>query len=154
MGLNIADLKISSSAFDPHGRIPERHTGDGDDVSPELSISGVPDGTQQLALICHDPDAPLPHGFTHWVAYGIPADTSEIEEGGGGSFVEGANDMGNQGYNGPAPPDGHGVHHYYFWVYALDTEIDAEPGLSRAELLSRIEDHVIEQARVVGTYEH
>ena len=153
MGLNIADLKISSSAFDPHGRIPDRHTEAGEDISPELSWSGVPQGTRQLALVCHDPDAPLPLGFTHWVVYGIPPDTSGIEEGGGGSFTEGGNDFGNSGWNGPAPPEGHGVHHYYFWLYALDSEVDTEPGLSRAELLERIGDHVIEQARVVGTYE-
>lgn len=153
MGLNIGELEISSSAFEPHGRIPDRHTDAGEDVSPELSWSGAPDGTKQLAVICHDPDAPLPHGFAHWVVYEIPADTWGIPEGGGSSFVEGENDNGNQGWNGPAPPEGHGVHHYYFWVYALDTEIDAEPGLSRAELLERIGDHVIEQARVVGTCE-
>src|SRR5918997_4436610 len=153
MGLNIADLEISSSAFEPHGPIPDRHTTTGEDVSPELSSSGVPEGTRQLALVCHDPDAPLPDGFTHWVVYGIPADTSGIEEGGGGSFVEGENSFGNQGYGGPAPPEGHGPHHYYFWIYALDTEVDADPGLSRAELPERIGDHVIEQARVVGTYE-
>ena len=153
MGLNIADLKISSSAFEPHDRIPDRHTSAGEDVSPELSWSGVPEGTRQLALVCPDPDAPLPHGFTHWVVYGIAADASGIPEGGGGSFVEGGNDFGNQGWNGPAPPEGHGVHHYYFWLYALDVEIDAEPGLGRAELLERIADHVIEQARVVGTWE-
>ncbi len=153
MGLNIADLKITSSAFEPHGRIPDRHTDAGEDVSPEISWSGVPEGTQQLALVCHDPDAPLPHGFTHWVVYGISPDTSGIPEGGGGSFAEGGNDFGNQGWNGPSPPEGHGPHHYYFWVYALDTEVDAEPGFSRAELLERIGDHVIEQARLVGTYE-
>ena len=153
MGLNIADLQITSSAFEPHGRIPDRHTDAGEDVSPELSWSGVPDGTRQLALICHDPDAPLPHGFTHWVVYGIPPETSGIPEGGGGSFMEGGNDFGNTGWNGPSPPEGHGAHHYYFWIYALDTEVDGEPGLARAELLERIADHVIEQARVVGTYE-
>jgi Raf kinase inhibitor-like YbhB/YbcL family protein len=153
MGLNIADLQVTSSAFEPHGRIPDRHTDAGEDVSPEVSWSGVPDGTRQLALICHDPDAPLPHGFTHWVVYGIPPDTSGIPEGGGSTFMEGGNDMGNQGWNGPSPPEGHGAHHYYFWLYALDTEVDAEPGLARVELLERIADHVIEQARVVGTYE-
>lgn len=153
MGLNIADLEISSSAFGPHERIPDRHTTEGEDVSPELSWSGVPEGTRQLALICHDPDAPLPHGFTHWVLYGVPPDTSGIPEGGGSDFVEGVNDGGNQGYNGPAPPPGHGVHHYYFWLYALDTEVDDGPGLTRLDLLERIGDHVIEQARVVGTYE-
>lgn len=150
MGLNIADLAISSSAFEPGGTIPDRHTGAAEDISPEISWSGVPEGTRQLALICHDPDAPLPHGWTHWVVCGIPADATGIPEGGGGAFSEGQNDFGNPGWNGPAPPPGHGLHHYYFWLYALDTEVD-ESGLSRAELLDRIGDHVIEQARVIGT---
>jgi Raf kinase inhibitor-like YbhB/YbcL family protein len=153
MGLNIQDLEISSPAFDAGGRIPTRHARDGDDVSPELRWSGVPDGTAQLAVVCHDPDAPLPHGFTHWVVYGIPADASGIEEGGGGRYTEGENDFGEQGYGGPMPPEGHGTHHYYFWVYALDTEVDAAPGLTREDLLDRIGDHIIEQNRVVGTYE-
>ena len=152
MSINIRDLKIESPAFGGHGEIPARHTGEGDDVSPELSWSGVPDGTRQLALVCHDPDAPLPHGFTHWVVYGIPADAGGIPEGGGGQFTEGTNDFGNQGYNGPMPPEGHGTHHYYFWVYALSTKIDAGPGMSRAELLDAIGDQVIEQARTIGTY--
>ena len=153
MGLNIADLKISSSAFEPHGRFPDRHTTESEDVSPELSWEGVPDGTKQLALICHDPDAPLPHGFTHWVVYGIAADATGIPEGGDDGYVEGANDAGGEGWSGPAPPPGHGQHHYYFWIYALDTELDCEPGLARLELLNRIGDHVIEQARMVGTYD-
>ena len=153
MPLNIQDLAISSSAFAGGNHIPTRHTGEGDDVSPQLSISGVPDGTQELAIICHDPDAPLPHGFTHWVCYGIPVDVTEIPEGGGGSFNEGSNDMGNTGYNGPMPPEGHGVHHYYFWVYALDAQLDLPAGKSRSELLDAMADHIIEQARIVGTYE-
>jgi Raf kinase inhibitor-like YbhB/YbcL family protein len=153
MGLNIKDLEIASPAFGSGGRIPTKHTGDGEDVSPHVQWSGVPEGTRQLALICHDPDAPLPHGFTHWVVSGIAPDVTEIPEGGGGKFAEGRNDFGNTGYNGPLPPEGHGPHNYYFWIYALDTEVDAEPGLSRAQLLDRIEDHVIEQARLVGTYE-
>jgi Raf kinase inhibitor-like YbhB/YbcL family protein len=151
--LNIADLEVSSTAFDPHGTMPDRHTDAGENVSPELSWHGVPDGTRQLALVCHDPDAPLPDGFAHWVVYGIPADATGIPEGGDAQLVEGRNDFGDRGWNGPAPPEGHGVHHYYFWLYALDTEIDAEADLTRAELLDRIRDHVIEQARVIGTCE-
>jgi phosphatidylethanolamine-binding protein (PEBP) family uncharacterized protein len=85
------------------------------------------------------------------VAYGIPADTTELPEG-GGDVVARTNSLGNQRYNGPAPPPGHGVHHYYFWFYALDDDLAREPGLDRRALLDRIEDHVIEQARVVGTY--
>jgi Raf kinase inhibitor-like YbhB/YbcL family protein len=152
MGLNIKDLAIRSTAFEPEGPIPTRHTGEAEDVSPALEWSGVPEGTRQLALICHDPDAPLPHGWTHWVVYGIPADATGIPEGGGDAFTQGETDFGSQGYGGPMPPPGHGIHHYYFWLYALDTELDAEPGLTRAELLDRIDGHVIEQARVKGTY--
>ena len=153
MPLNIKDLALSSSAFAPEGAIPTKHTGEGDDVSPQLTVSGVPEGTQQLAIICHDPDAPLPHGFTHWTCYGIPADVTEIPEGGGGDYAEGPNDFGNTGYNGPMPPEGHGMHHYYFWVYALDAALEIGPGLSRAELLEQMAGHIIEQARLVGTYE-
>jgi Raf kinase inhibitor-like YbhB/YbcL family protein len=150
--LNIGALKLESDAFDAHGRIPARHAGDGDDAAPALSWSGVPDGTQSFAIVAHDPDAPLVDGFTHWLAYGIPGDASSLPEG-GGEVVEGRNSFGNTTYNGPAPPPGHGPHHYYFWIYALDTDLGLEPGLERRELLDRIEDHVIEQARIVGTYE-
>ena len=150
--LNVQDLKLRSSAFDNHKRIPEQHTGDGDDVAPALEWSGVPDGTRSFAVVVHDPDAPLVDGFTHWVAYNIPGDAAGLPEG-GGDATAGQNSFGNAGYNGPAPPPGHGPHHYYFWVYALDDDLGLEPGLDRRALLERIEDHVIEQARLVGTFE-
>lgn len=153
MPLNIKDLTITSPAFDAEGAIPRKYAKDGDDVSPPVEWSGVPEGTRQLALICHDPDAPLPDGFAHWVVYGIPPSASGIPEGGGGQYTQGRNDYGDQGYGGPQPPEGHGRHHYYFWIYALDTEIDAEPGLNRRELLDRISEHIVEQNRLVGTYE-
>ena len=151
--LNVADLQVSSPAFAGHGRIPERHTGDGEDVSPVLRWTGVPEGTRTFAVVAHDPDAPLVDGFTHWVLYGIPGDVRALEEG-TGDFLAGMNSFGAKGYKGPAPPPGHGPHHYYFWVYALDDDIGLQPGLDRRALLERIEDHVIEQARLVGVYEH
>jgi Raf kinase inhibitor-like YbhB/YbcL family protein len=153
MGLNLGDLTIVSSDFDNLAAIPSRCAKDGDDQSPNLRWSGAPEGTREFALICHDPDAPLPQGWTHWVLYGIPASVTELESGAGGKYVEGRSDYGEQGWGGPQPPPGHGVHHYYFWVYALDTELGAEPGLTRAQLLERIDGHVLEQARLVGTYE-
>jgi len=151
--LNVADLKVRSPAFDGHSRIPDKHTSNGDGIAPPLEWSGVPDGTKSFAVVVHDPDAPLVDGFTHWVAYNIPADTTSLPEGGGG-VTEGTNSMGNTGYNGPAPPPGHGTHHYYFWLYALDDDVTLEPGLDRRALLEQIEDHVIEQARLVGTFSH
>jgi Raf kinase inhibitor-like YbhB/YbcL family protein len=88
MATNIRDLKLDSPAFGHHGEIPARHSGEGEDLAPEMRWSGVPAGTRQLALVCHDPDAPLPEGFTHWLVYGIPPDAGGIPEG-GGRFTEG-----------------------------------------------------------------
>ena len=149
--LNVADLRLRSPAFEGHGRIPPKHAGDGEDVAPPLEWSGVPDGTQAFAVVMHYPDAPLVDGFTHWVAYNIPGDAGGVPEG-GGEDTHGVNSMGNEGYMGPAPPPNHGSHHYYFWVYALDDDLGLEPGLDRRSLIDKIEDHVIEQARLVGTY--
>lgn len=151
--VNLGELTIDATGFDHGGPIPDRHTAEGDDVSPELRIANIPEGTRSLAVLCHDPDAPLTDGFTHWVVCGIDADVDVIPEGATDPFTHGSNDFGSIGYGGPAPPPGHGRHHYYFHVYALDTDIDAEPGITRAELLAKIDDHIIEQARVVGTYE-
>ena len=151
--LNVADLKVTSPAFHHHERIPDKHSTDGEDVAPALQWTGVPAGTRGFAIVVHDPDAPLVDGFTHWVAYNIPGDATGLPEG-GGDAVSGLNSMGNTRYNGPAPPPGHGTHHYYVWVYALDEDIELPPELDRRGLLHRIEDHVIEQARLVGTFSH
>jgi hypothetical protein len=149
--LKVADLTISSPAFETHGRIPDRHASTGEDLAPELRWSGAPSGTKAFAVVVHDPDAPLVDGFTHWVAYGIAGDATGLPEGGGDARA-GTNSFGEQRYNGPAPPEGHGTHHYYFWVYALDEDLDLEPGLERRALLERIASHVIEQARLIGTF--
>ena len=152
MGLNIRDLSVSSPAFGSGGQIPDRFANDKGNDQPEMRISGVPDGTVELAIICHDPDAPLPFGFTHWTLYGIPPDTRVIPENGEAGFRVGRNDFGSAGYGGPQPPGGHGPHHYYFWVFALDTVVDGEP--SRNEFLETYGDHIIEQNRLVGIYEN
>ena len=147
----VENFEISSPAFGSHERIPDKHTSNGEDISPEISWSGVPEGTKSFAVVVHDPDAPMVEGWSHWVAYNIPGDATGLAEG-EKPPTEGENRDGNVKYNGPAPPPGHDTHHYYFWVYALDEELDLEPGLLRAELLAEIEDHVLEQARYVGTY--
>jgi Raf kinase inhibitor-like YbhB/YbcL family protein len=153
MKLNIQDLRITSSVFEPLTRIPDRYTSTGENISPPVTWTGIPANTQQLALICHDPDAPLARGFTHWLIYGIPTTVNAIAQGGGTEFTQGKNSMDRLGYTGPAPPSGHGVHHYYFWLYALDTVLDLPSGLNREQLLDAIDTHIIEQARVVGIYE-
>lgn len=156
MGFALSDLKLTSPSFQHLGPIPKKHTGEGDDVSPALSWSKLPDGTASLALICHDPDAPLltpagAYGFVHWVLYNIPAAVAELPEGVQG-FTSGVSSFGKAGYGGPMPPEGHGVHHYYFWLLALDRELNLASGLSLQDLLAKIEPHVIGMNRLVGTY--
>jgi Raf kinase inhibitor-like YbhB/YbcL family protein len=154
MSLKLGNLKITSTAFGPRGLIPKRNGGDGGNVSPALEWSGAPKGTKEFALVSFDPDAPLPHGFVHWVAYGIPASVTKLSEGqAANAYTAGVNGTGKPGYMGPYPPNGHGIHHYYFWVYALDDTLKLKPGLNLEQLLDSIAPHILEQARVVGLYE-
>lgn len=156
MGFALADIKISSSAFQPGGAIPEKYTGEGEDVSPDLKWDSLPEGTRSVAVFCHDPDAPLAkpgsYGFTHWLLYNLAPDNNELPEH-TGLGTEGGNDFGKKGYNGPMPPEGHGVHHYYFWVVALDRNLELKPGLSLEEFLQETEPHIIGMNRMIGTYE-
>lgn len=155
MGFALSEMQLSSKAFEAGGSIPTEHTGEGEDASPEMEWSGVPDGTRSFALICHDPDAPLvkpgTYGFVHWVLYGIPGSATGLPEG-ATDYVQGSNDFGKSGYNGPMPPTGHGTHHYFFWLLALDSEPDIEPGLTMWQLLEKIEPDVIGMNRLIGTY--
>jgi Raf kinase inhibitor-like YbhB/YbcL family protein len=146
-------IQVSSSAFEPGGVIPRKHTGEGQDVSPPLTWADVPEGTREIALICDDPDAPTPRPFVHWVVYKIPADRSGLPEGSTQGALEGENDFGGTGYGGPMPPRGHGVHHYRFKVYALDAELEAAAGLTKDRLLEAMEGQILAEGELVGTYE-
>jgi Raf kinase inhibitor-like YbhB/YbcL family protein len=157
-------LQVSSSAFGQGKVIPKKYTGEGEDVSPPLAWSDVPAGTKELALVCDDPDAPRTDAWVHWVIYKIPADAQGLPEGverkprpkapagamqGENSWPEGE----NIGYRGPMPPPGHGVHHYYFKLFALDTELSVEPGLDKKAILDAIRNHVLADGVLMGTYE-
>lgn len=146
-------IHVSSTAFDEGARIPRKYTGEGEDVSPPLAWTGAPDGTREFALICDDPDAPTPDPWVHWVLYRIPGNANSLAEGTSGGAVEGKNDFGKTGYGGPMPPVGHGMHNYYFHIYALDTQLELKPGISKDQLLAAMEGHIIAQGRLVGTYE-
>jgi Raf kinase inhibitor-like YbhB/YbcL family protein len=147
------DVRVSSPAFEPGGAIPKKHTGEGPDVSPALTWAGLPEGTKEIALICDDPDAPTPKPWVHWVVYKIPADLTGFPEGNAQGALEGENDFGRTGYGGPMPPEGHGVHHYHFKVYALDAELEAAAGLTKDQLLEAMEGHILAEGELIGTYE-
>lgn len=156
MGFALSALQLRSGAFEPNGQIPTKYTGEGQDISPPLQWTNVPDGTRSFALLCHDPDAPMisegTYGFVHWVLYNIPGSARDLSEG-TGEYTDGPNGRGKKGYMGPMPPNGHGVHHYYFMLFALDEDLHITPGLTFWQLLKRIEPHVIGMNRLVGLYE-
>jgi len=150
-------LRLTSRAFQNEGTIPDKYSKQGGNVSPPLSWTGVPEGTTSLALIVDDPDAPG-GVFVHWLAYGISPGTTElpehlqpVKELRNGAR-QGVNGFGGLGYGGPQPPSG--THRYIFHLYALDTDSDMPAGLSRQELDGAIEGHVIEEAQLMGRYEH
>lgn len=156
MGFALSDMQLTSTAFANLEAIPTKHTGEGEDVSPAFSWQGAPDGTKSFAVICHDPDAPLitpggTYGFVHWVLYNIPGDVTSLAEG-DDKYTSGKNDFGNIGYGGPMPPNGHGVHQYYFWILSLDSAPDLPEGLSLWDFLAKVEPNVTGMNRLVGTY--
>jgi Raf kinase inhibitor-like YbhB/YbcL family protein len=152
-------LTIGSPAFRNAQPIPARFTCDGDDISPALYWGGVPDGTQTLALLVEDPDAPDPLApqtiFTHWIVYNLPPDSNGLPEGvttetipRGARFAR--NDFDRTRWGGPCPPIGE--HRYFFKLYALDSPLSTAELLNRSALLDALEGHVLAYAELMGTY--
>jgi Raf kinase inhibitor-like YbhB/YbcL family protein len=148
--------------FEKDGPIPLQYVADGDNASPAIEWSGVPEGTKSFVVICDDPDAAKPKPFTHWLAYDVPAATTKLREGIPGTPVlqepkdmkQGANSMGSIGYTGPKPPIGDPTHHYHFQVFALDIEtLGLEPGSKRDAVLKAMAGHVLAEGEIVGTFE-
>jgi len=150
-------LKLTSGAFQNESEIPVQYSKDGGNISPPLSWSGVPEGTKNLALIMDDPDAPA-GPFDHWLVYGIPPEVTDLSEDLPASaslhkgIRQGRNGYGDVGYGGPKPPSG--THRYFFRLYALDTNIDLPGSASREELDDAIQGHVLEEAELMGLYQH
>jgi Raf kinase inhibitor-like YbhB/YbcL family protein len=147
----MSEFALESDAFANAQAIPSRHSCEGEDVSPPLRWSNVPEGTRSLALVVDDPDAPG-GVFTHWLAWGLDPTAEELGEG-DSAPNEGRNDFGASGYRGPCPPPGHGRHRYVFRLYALDADPELAAGAAKAELEQAIEGHVLTIAELVGTYE-
>lgn len=149
-------MQLTSSAFDRGGAIPKKHTGEGENVSPPLSWSDAPSEAKSFAVICHDPDAPLvkegAYGYVHWVLYDLPASMTSLAEG-SSEGTAGKHDGDGTGYTGPMPPEGHGTHHYFFSILALDKELGLEPGLTLWDFLDKAEPNIIAMNRLVGTYQ-
>lgn len=152
-------MQLTSTAFDDGDEIPMRHTCDGDDLSPPLSWTGVPEAAQSLALIVEDPDAPDPAAPTrtwiHWVVYDLPVATPRLDEGASRALPagarEGLNDWDRTGYAGPCPPRGR--HRYFHRLFALDTVLGDVGEPTAAELERAMRGHVLASATLMGTYQ-
>jgi len=149
------EFKLTSSAFEEGEYIPKKYTGEGQDVSPPLKWANPPEGTESFALIADDPDAPR-GTWVHWVLWNIPPDKRELPENVPaekkvGQMRHGTTDFNRVGYGGPMPPKG-SDHRYYFKLYALDTELDLEPGKKKADLLKAMDGHILADTKLMGRY--
>mgnify|MGYP001143671478 CR=1 FL=1 len=154
-GASEMEIEVSSPAFENGEPIPAKYTADGENVSPPIDIRGVPGETKSIALVCEDPDAPG-GTFVHWIVFNLNATQRELPENitdhealSSGAKL-GKNDFGDLGYGGPAPPSG--THRYFFRVYALDTSLTLDSGATRKQLDGAVENHVIAQGELMGTY--
>ncbi len=143
-------VQLSSSAFREGESIPSKHTCDGEDLSPPLQWSGIPDGARSLALIVDDPDAPV-GTWVHWVLFDIPADVGGLPEGVQGIGVEGVNDFRRSGYGGPCPPRG-STHRYFFKLYVLDSTLNIPAGATKADIEAAFGNHILAQGQLIGRY--
>lgn len=147
-------MKLTSTAFQQEGRIPQKYTCDGAGINPPLTISDIPAGTASLVLIMDDPDVPKSIRqdgiWDHWIIFNIPASTTQIAEGKEPSGTHGIGTGKNTEYYGPCPPDGE--HHYFFNLYALDTLLDLPRGSTKKQVIQTMEGHILAKAILIGRY--
>jgi hypothetical protein len=151
----LSSFQLMSTAFGYGEAIPEKYSCKGENISPALTWTEPPAGTQSFALIMDDPDARA-IAWDHWILYNIPADARELP----GAFPanevladgskSGNNSWGITGYGGPCPPSG--THRYFFKLYALDIPLDLTPGANKGQLLKAMEGHILGQAELMGTF--
>jgi len=151
---------VSAPAQEPDGRLADRHSAYHDNISPPLTWTDAPD-VKAWALIVEDPDAPRDEPFVHWMIWNIPGEATALPEEIANAArpvtpqgaVQGKNGMGGYGWFGPRPPAGHGLHHYYFQLFALDQKLEMGADTPLKELLNALKGHTIAQGELVATYE-
>lgn len=148
-------MQLASSAFKNKDKIPSKYTCDGKNVSPELTITGVPPDAESLVLIMDDPDVPesvrKDRMWDHWVVFNIPPGTTHIPENSQPPGIPGRNTGGSLHYQGPCPPDRE--HRYFFKLFALDTMLPLEKGATKSQVEEAMEGHVLAHTELMGRYE-
>ena len=153
-------MQLKSHGFDHNSEIPRRYSQEGENRSPALEWTGVPAGTQELALIVDAPDAPSAEPWVHWVLYSLSPSSHSLAEGvpnrdhleNPKGAKQGVNSSNQIGYAGPMPPIGHGSHRYFFKLYALDTKLNLNPRMTKEALLKAMKGHVLADAELMGRY--
>jgi Raf kinase inhibitor-like YbhB/YbcL family protein len=141
------ELIVRSPAFEKGKLMPPKYTCDNADVNPPLTIEGIPEKAQSLAIIMEDPDAPAGL-YIHWVIWNIPP-TGTVEEK-TAAGTQGLNTSKKRGYHGPCPPSG--THRYFFRVYALDAKLNMNPLSEKEDLETAMQSHVLAQGELMGIY--
>jgi Raf kinase inhibitor-like YbhB/YbcL family protein len=153
-------LSLSSPAFAAGAEIPTPFTCEGQDVSPALEWTGVPEAAKSLVLIVDDPDAPDPKApkttWVHWVLYNLPPTAKGLAQGVSGRDLpagtrQGTNDWKRSGWGGPCPPIGR--HRYFHKLFALDAVLPDLGAATKAEVEAAMKGHVLAQAELMGTYQ-
>jgi len=159
---SVTSQDVSTGVMLPKAQVSGMMGAGGEDISPQLAWSGFPGGTRSFAVTCYDPDAPTASGFWHWAVADLPVDTTELPADAGNpgagllpsSALVLRNDAGMVRYVGAAPPEGHGMHRYFFVIHAVDVEslgigADATPAFLGFHLFS----HTVGRAAIVPVYE-
>ena len=154
-------FQLKSNSFKSNQLLDKKYSCEGEDISPDLSWSGIPQGTKSLALIVDDPDAPRKEPWVHWVIFNIPASISHLKENISKQLaqdpnlrnaIQGTTDFGKTHYNGPCPPAGK-PHRYFFTLYALDQELPLKANAKKNDIIKAMEGHILESTELVGLYQ-
>jgi Raf kinase inhibitor-like YbhB/YbcL family protein len=152
------EWQLTSTAFEADGAIPVKYACVGANVSPALTWTDPPAGTQSLALVVDDPDAPSATPAVHWLIYAIPATQRSLAENAAKKPTlpdgsrQGKNTAGKIGYSGPCPDPGK-LHHYFFKLYALDYVPDLKPKAKIADVEASLKGHVLAKSELIGRYQ-
>ena len=151
-------FELTSTAFTQGEPIPVKYSCDGEDISPALTWGDPPQGTQSLALIMDDPDAPV-GTWDHWLVFNIPAEVRELPEDmpagtkfGDVAVTFGKNSWSRSDYGGPCPPSG--THRYFFKLYALDTTLPSDESMDKKQLMAAMDGHILAETELMGTFSH
>jgi len=146
-------IQVHSIAFGDGSELPISCTADGVGAPPPLSWHGLPPAAESIVVICEDPDAPALEPFLHWLVYGMTGVVQELDAQSQHDYRLGKNSRDEASFTPAAPPAGHGVHHYHFQVFALDTALELSAGSERDDVIAAMKGHVLGWGELVGTYQ-